>query len=313
MTLTQYSYIIAIDNYKNFATAANHCYVTQPTLSMQIKKLEEELGAIIFDRSKQPVEATEIGKKIIEQARIVVKEHERILDLVDQEKSELSGKFKIGIIPTIAPYLIPLFLVNFINKYPKVELIFDELQTDQIIQKLVKDELDTAIIASPSFRKELIEKQLYYEPFVAYVSPNHKFYNEKKINAKYLNVEDVWLLKEGHCLRDHVIQVCNTIERNKTGSLNQLSFEGGTLDTLMKLVDNNFGMTLLPFLATLELNKSDKIHFVREFKSPVPKRIVNIIYHRAHLKKQLIDALESEIISVIPKSMLKKDNSLIVS
>ncbi len=251
MTLTQYSYIIAIDNYKSFAAAANHCFVTQPTLSMQIKKLEDELGAVIFDRSKQPVEVTEIGKKIIEQARIVLKEHEKILDLIDQEKSELSGKFKIGIIPTIAPYLIPLFLVNFINKYPKVELVFDELQTDQIIHKLIKDELDTAIIASSAFKKELVEKPIYFEPFVAYVSPNHKFYKSKKIDAKYLNIEDVWLLKEGHCLRDHVIQVCNTLELKTTNKAVQLSFEGGTLDTLMKLVDNNFGMTLLPYLATI--------------------------------------------------------------
>ncbi|MFZ1289293.1 MAG: LysR substrate-binding domain-containing protein [Melioribacteraceae bacterium] len=313
MTLTQYSYIIAIDNYKSFASAANHCFVTQPTLSMQIKKLEDELGTVIFDRSKQPVEVTEIGKKIIEQARVVLKEHERILDLIDQEKSELSGKFKIGIIPTIAPYLIPLFLLNFINKYPKVELVFDELQTDQIIHKLLKDELDTAIIASPTFRKELIEEPLYYEPFVAYVSSNHKFYQSKKVDSKMLNVEDVWLLKEGHCLRDHVIQVCNSLERKNTGSLVQLSFEGGTLDTLMKLVDNNFGMTLLPYLATIEINKTEKMKYIREFKTPIPKRVVNIIYHRAHLKKQFISALESEVLSIIPKTMLKKENSIIVS
>ncbi|MBK7981152.1 MAG: LysR family transcriptional regulator [Ignavibacteriae bacterium] len=307
MTLTQFSYIIAIDNHKSFAEAANNCFVTQPTLSMQVKKLEEELGVRIFDRSKQPVKATEIGKKIIEQARVVLCENERIHNLIDVEKGEFSGKFKVGIIPTIAPYLIPLFLKNFIKKYPKVELTFDELQTDQIINKLVKDELDTAIIATPTNRKELIEKNLYYEPFVAYVSESHKLFKQRKVNSKELNIKDIWLLKDGHCLRDHVIQVCSSLNVAKKESIVQLSFEGGTLDTLMKLVDNNFGMTLLPYLATLDINKTAKVKHLREFNKPIPGRTVSIIYHRAYVKEKLINAFEKEILSAISKNLLFKE------
>ncbi len=312
MTITQYSYIAALDNYRSFAEAAKHCFVTQPTLSMQVKKMEDVLGIKIFDRSKQPVEVTDIGRKVIEQARVILREHERVSDFIDLEKGELRGKFKIGIIPTIAPYLIPLFLMNFVKKYPKVELIIDELQTEQIIKKLLKDELDTAIIASPTNKKELMEKSLYYEPFVGYVSKNHDFYKANKIKASQLNVEDLWLLKEGHCLRDHVIQVCKSLDTNKCNNNLGLSFEGGTLDTLMKLVDNNFGMTLLPHLATTELKNTKKWKHIREFISPVPKRVINIVHHRAYLKKQLIEALEAEIISVVPKKLLKKDKSLIV-
>ena len=313
MTLTQYSYIIAIDNFKSFAEAANRCFVTQPTLSMQIKKMEDELGVLIFDRSKQPVEPTDIGRKIIKQARSVIREHRRIPEIIDNEKGEIKGKFKIGIIPTIAPYLIPLFLVNFIEKYPNVELIFDELQTEQIIKKLMKDELDTAIIASPSNKKELIENFLYYEPFVGYVSTNHNLSKLKKIKASQLNVTDLWLLKEGHCLRDQAIQVCKSLNTESCNITGYLKFEGGNLDTLMKLVDNNFGMTLLPQLAALELINTKRWNCIREFSTPVPKRVVNIVYHRAHLKKSLIDRLEVEILSVIPKSLLKKDKGFLVT
>lgn len=312
MTLTQFSYIVAISNYKSFGEAAEHCYVTQPTLSMQVKKLEDELGIRIFDRSKQPVEPTDIGKKIIEQARVILKEKERVVGIIDEEKGELRGKFKVGIIPTIAPYLIHHFLVNFISKYPNVELIFEEIQTEQIISKLITDELDTAIIATPTYRKELIEKPIYYEPFVAYVSEGNALFKRKKISSKYLNVDELWLLKEGHCFRDHVIQLCNSTEQKKNRGNINLSFEGGSLDTLMKLVDNNFGITLLPYLATVDLKNTDRWRFVKEFIPPVPKRIINIVYHRAYLKKRLIDALEVEIIKSIPKSLIKHENGLFV-
>jgi LysR family hydrogen peroxide-inducible transcriptional activator len=313
MTLTQYSYIVAIDNYKSFAEAAQNCYVTQPTLSMQVKKMEENLGILIFDRSKQPVEATDVGRKIIKQARVILREHERISDLIDEEKGELKGKFRVGIIPTIAPYLIPLFLVNFMNKYPKVELIFDEIQTDQIIQKLLKDDLDTAIIASTASKNELIEKKLYFEPFVGYISKDHEFYKLPKVSANQLNVKDLWLLKEGHCFRDHAIQVCKSNDTNKYNNNMGLRFEGGTLDTLIKLVDNNIGMTLLPYLAINELKNSIKRKQIREFTTPVPKRVVNLVHHRAHLKKQLIDAFETEIVSVLPKELLSSGEGLIVT
>lgn len=312
MTLTQLSYIVAISNYKSFGEAAEHCFVTQPTLSMQVKKLEDELGVRIFDRSKQPVESTDIGKKIIEQARIIIKEKERVVDIIDEEKGELRGKFKVGIIPTIAPYLIHHFLVNFIQKHPNVELVFEEIQTDQIISKLITDELDTAIIATPTYRKELIEKPIYYEPFVAYVSEGNALFRKRKISSKDLNVNELWLLKEGHCFRDHVVQLCNSTEQKKNRGKINLSFEGGSLDTLMKLVDNNFGITLLPFLATIDLKSTDRWRFVKEFTPPIPKRIINIVYHRAYLKKRLIDALEFEIINSIPKSLIRQENGLFV-
>lgn len=312
MTITQLKYIVAIDNYRNFAKAAENCFVTQPTLSMQVHKLEEELGIQIFDRSKQPAAPTEIGIKIIEQARKAISESERINDIVQREKNEVSGIFRIGVIPTIAPYLLPLFLENFLNKHDKLQLVIDEIQTEQIIDKLKKDELDAAILATPLYERSIVERPIYYEPFAAYISKGHKLFDKEKINSSELSLKNLWLLKEGHCFRDHVIQICKTYNEPDLKNSKPLSFEGGTLDTLKKLVENNFGMTLLPYLSLNELKDTDKYIYVREINDPVPKREISIVYRRTELKKHIIYLIEKEIIESVPSELLSKENSLIV-
>lgn len=313
MTIVQLSYIIAVDNFKSFAKAAKNCYVTQPTLSMQIKKLEDELGVLIFDRTKKPVAPTDIGVKIIEQARTVTVEHERIKEVIREESEEIRGKFKLGIIPTVAPYLLPLFVESFTKKYNALELIIEELQTDRIVDSLRRDELDAAILATPLFYKDITERPLYYEPFVGYVSESHRLAKNKRIDSNELEVKDLFLLKEGHCFRDHVLQICKYYGDGKDTSVKKVNLEGATLETLIKMVDKNIGMTLIPFLAMKELEGTPREKSIRKFKKPVPTREISIVYHRAHLKKKLIDLLESAIRGSIPDELINSKKEFVLN
>ncbi len=312
MTLAQLDYVVAVDNFRHFATAASHCFVTQPTLSMQIQKLEEELGVIIFDRSKQPVVPTDIGLKIIRQARTILQESERLQNIIDSETGEFKGTLKIGIIPTIAPYLIPLFLESFVMKYPGIELIIDEITTKEIVRALNKDLLDVGILALPINAPDLVEHVLYYEPFVAYISRKHSLFKKDKIDIDDLSRDDLLLLKEGHCLRGHALKICKSSDREWRATERKILFESGTIDTLKKLVEQNFGITLLPYLAVKDIETEEKKSLVREFNPPIPKREVGLIYSKVFLKMHFIDALTKEILKVIPKSLMEKENSLIV-
>jgi LysR family hydrogen peroxide-inducible transcriptional activator len=201
MTITQLKYVLAVAENKNFTKAAQKTFVTQPTLSMQIQKLEEELEILIFDRSKKPIELTPVGKKIVSQARNIVNESDRMQDVVDQEKGFIGGEFKIGIIPTVMPTLLPMFLKNFTNKYPKVQLKIEELTTDDIIKKLNDGHLDAAIAATPLQEENIKERVLYYEPFVAFISESHRLFSYDKLNSEDLDVEDLLLLEDGHCFK----------------------------------------------------------------------------------------------------------------
>ncbi|HYF03208.1 MAG TPA: LysR substrate-binding domain-containing protein [Patescibacteria group bacterium] len=312
MTLVQLQYLIALDTHQHFGLAAEHCFVTQPTLSMQIQKLEKELGAILFDRGKQPVVPTEVGRRVIEQARIILREAARVGDILQDASGEISGVFKIGIIPTVAPYLLPLFLQNFVKKYPGISLQIEELQTHQIIDRIRHDRLDAGILATPLHNPSITEEPLFYEPFVAYVSRNHSLYDRKKIKAEDLDLADVWLLNEGHCFRDQVVQLCKKSLKNNEGSDRAVTFESGNLETLKKLVEQNFGLTLLPYLAARELEETKEGDMLRKFLKPVPKREISIVYERSRLKKQVIDALLKEIKAALPKKLLKDDDALLV-
>ena len=312
MTIVQLSYIVAVNDEKSFAKAAQKCFVTQPTLSMQIQKLEEELGVIVFDRSKKPVAPTEIGTKLIEQARVIIRERERINDIIRAENEEINGTFKLGIIPTIAPYLLPRFVENFTKKYKAVELIIDELQTEQIIDKLKRDDLDAGLMATPLYIKEITEQPIFYEPFVGYVSQTHKLYKSKKINPEDLDIHDLFLLKEGHCFRDHVLQICKSYGNNRHPNIRTVNLEGATLETLMKMVDKNISMTLIPYLAMKEIEDTERMKHVRKFNKPIPTREISIVYHRAQLKKHLIELLVNEIKLSIPKELLKNKSEYVV-
>lgn len=305
-------YIVAVDNYKGFAVAAKKLFVTQPTLSMQIQKAENELGILIFDRSKQPVTPTEIGTKIIEQVRKVIAEEFRIKEIIETESGVLKGVFRLGVIPTIAPYLLPFFLETFVKNNSSIELVVEELQTDQIINGIRKDEIDAGILATPLNYMDITERPIYYEPFHGYVSKGHRLYKSDKINVADLKLNDVWLLQDGHCFRDQVIKICSSQEGKKRNEKVPLYFEGGSLETLMRLVENNFGMTLIPYLLARELKLTRKKKFIRNFTNPVPKREISIVFQRTFLKRQIILELEEIIINRLPKELSKTKGGLII-
>ncbi|AUS04465.1 hydrogen peroxide-inducible genes activator [Pseudotamlana carrageenivorans] len=295
MTITQLYYVLAVAENQNFTKAAEKCFVTQPTLSMQIQKLEEQLDIQIFDRTKKPIELTEVGKKIVTQARNIVNESYRIQDIVDQQKGFIGGEFKLGIIPTVMPTLLPMFLKSFIKKHPKVKLKIEELTTEEIIARIKDGHLDAAIAATPLENENIKERVLYFEPFVNYIPKGHRLHTSKKINTTDLNVDDMLLLEDGHCFRDGVLNLCKAF-KNHTDDKFQL--ESGSIETLIKLSDEGLGMTLLPYLHTLDLNNNEKENLIY-FNEPTPAREVSIIYHKSELKMQIIEALQDVISSII--------------
>jgi len=312
MTITQLEYIIAVGTYGSFSEAASKCLVTQPTLSMQIQKLESELDAIIFRRDKFPINPTDIGTKIIEQAKHIIKEKERMNVIIQTEKGEFVGSFKVAIIPTISSYLLPMFLSNFTKKYPNIELIIDEVTTDEVISGLGKRYFDIGIIALRSSIGNIVSESLYYEPFIAFIPPDHKLMKKSKINQDDLNVNDFLLLKEGHCLRDQALSVCRTLENDWIEKNNKVIFESGNLETLIKLVDQKFGMTLLPYFAAKNIKERRKNNQLKEFNNPVPKREVGIIYANTFSKKHFLNAIKEEILKVIPIEFKENKKGLII-
>lgn len=308
MTITQLSYVLAVAEHQNFTKAAEKCFVTQPTLSMQIQKLEDQLDILIFDRSKKPIELTEVGKKIVSQAKNIVNESHRIQDIVDQQKGFIGGEFKLGIIPTVMPTLLPMFLKNFIKKYPKVKLKIEELTTDEIITRINDGHLDAAIAATPLENDTIKERVLYFEPFMAYIPQNHRLNSKKTISTDDLDIEDMLLLEDGHCFRDGVINLCRAF---KDQNDEYFQLESGSIETLIKLSNEGLGMTLLPFLHTLDINEKTRIN-LKPFDAPSPAREVSIIYHKSELKMQIIEALQ-EVISGIIRGAIAFQNVQIVS
>lgn len=295
MTITQLKYVLAVAEYQNFTKAAENTFVTQPTLSMQIQKLEEELDILIFDRGKKPIELTSVGKKIVEQAKNIVNESERMKDVVDQEKGFIGGEFKLGIIPTIMPTLLPMFLRNFNNKYPKVHLKIEELTTSDIITKINDGHLDAAIVATPLNQEKINERVLYFEPFVGYVPENHRLFSKKKLESEDLNLNDILLLEDGHCFREGVINICKSFKKSVD---DKFQLESGSFETLVKLSNEGLGMTLLPYLHTLDIPEGQK-KFLKYFKEPSPAREVSIIFMKSELRIQIVNALYDVISGVI--------------
>jgi len=307
MTITQLKYVLAVAQYQNFTKAAEKVFVTQPTLSMQIQKLEDELDIQIFDRSKKPIELTDTGKKIVSQARNIVNESERIQDIVDQEKGFIGGEFKIGVIPTVMPTLLPMFLRNFVNKYPKVKLRIEELTTENIIDALQDGSIDAAIAATPLNNELIKERVLYYEPFVAY-DPRNIGKNHSKLKVEDLNTDQLLLLEDGHCFKDSVLNLCRNTRDTQDESF---MLESGSFETLIKLADEGLGMTLLPYLNTIDLNERKKENLIY-FEDPSPAREVSLIYHRSELKLQIIEALQ-EVIAGVVKGAIAFSNVQIIS
>ena len=309
MTLVQLEYIIALDNYRHFALAAENCFVTQPTLSMQIQKLEDSLGVLLFDREKHPVEPTAIGRKIIDQARMVLEEAKRIEKIIDDEKNEIAGEISLGVIPTLAPYLIPLFISSFLEKYPKVQIQVRELVSENIVEMLKREELDLALLVTPISDEMLKSLPLFYEEFYVYTSYHHYLYDQDRIEPKKLSTDGLWILNEGHCFRNQTLDICNMqLPRDHSS---RVKYESGSLETLKKMVDKQGGFTLLPELVTFDLDKNDQGK-LRQFREPVPTREVSLILKNGFPKQKLAQALHAEILNSLPATLKSEKRPNIV-
>jgi LysR family hydrogen peroxide-inducible transcriptional activator len=308
MTLVQLEYIVAVDTYRSFVGAAEKCFVTQPTLSMQIQKLEETLNVKIFDRSKQPVIPTEIGSQIIEQARLVLQEGQKIKEIISSQQQDIVGELKVGIIPTVAPYLLPQVIAAMMEKFPDLKLLIWEYTTEDIIHHLKTGVLDCGILATPLADNAITEIPMYYENFVTYISKNSKLFKKKNIDANDLEDENIWLLNEGHCMRSQVLNICRSTKDNR---LQGLTYNTGSVETLIRMVDINNGATLLPELALADLSPK-QLSKVRTFKSPEPVREISLVTHKNYIKKRMLNAFMEEILNVIPKAMKQKKKKDIV-
>jgi len=310
MTLTQLEYIVALDTYRHFGLAAENCHVTQPTLSMQIQKLEEELGLAIFDRSKQPVILTETGQSILLQARKIISERNAMMELVSGFKGTLVGELRIGIIPPLAPYLLPLFIRNFNVKYPGVKLIVNELMTEYIVQRLKQGRIDVGILVTPLQEAGIKEQVIFHEELMVYVSPKNATYKKHYVLPQDIDPEKLWLMEEGHCFRSQIVNLCELRKASFSGS--HFQYEAGSIETLKRMVDTNDGITILPELTTLDMSSKQQKQ-IRHFKQPVPMREVSIVTHRDFVKKDLIQALRKEIVAAIPDQIREKKKTKVLT
>ncbi len=306
MTITQLEYVVALDTHRNFATAAAHCHVTQPTLSMQLKKLEDELGTILFDRNKKPVAPTDVGEQVIEQARVSLQSLKQIDALVRRHSDDLSGTLRVGIIPTLSPYLLPRVLPALAKQYPNLTLEIEELLSDQIIDKLHKDQLDVALWVARESENRLVHVPLFYERFLVYLPDDH-VYPDQSIALSELDMKQLWLLKEGHCFRDQVASFCGGLLETS----HHANFLSGSLETLKKIVDQHYGFTLLPELAVLDLPEAQRKN-VRSFKNISPLRAVSLTYHRRFCKDKLVQMLRTEVRANIPQALLEEGRGQVV-
>ena len=309
MTITQLEYIIAVDIHRNFSVAATHCFVTQPTLSMQIQKLEEDLGIKIFDRSKQPVIPTEPGEEVIKQARVIIHEVKMMHQNIKDRKGLMEGELRIGIIPTLAPYLLPLFLQSFLNKYPDIKIRVKEMTTELLVEKLKAGRIDAGLLVTPLQDNSIIEYPLFYEELVAYVSKSNAAFKKNYVLADDIDLKELWLLEEGHCFRSQIISLCELKKQSNLQS--HFEYEAGSVETLRKMVEMNKGITILPELATIDFSVKQQ-NMIRHFKSPAPVREVSLVTHRNYVKKKLVDVLKEEVLKSLPKKIMLNKNSNVI-
>ncbi len=309
ITLTQLEYIVAVDTYRHFGKAAEHCFITQPTLSMQIKKLEEDLEVIIFDRSKHPLIPTDIGERIIAQARVTLKQSEEINNIIKDHKNQVSGMIRIGIIPTLAPYLLPLFIGHYKKKYPNIFIKVEEQTTENIIKLLQKDLIDVGILVTPLEEEKINEKPIFYEEMLIYANKNHPLHKKKEINVEDIAVPEIWLLSDGHCFRHQIVNLCSFM--GTANSELPFYFEAGSLETLMNIVDMEGGLTLIPELAKSGMSK-ERLANVLSFSNIKPLREVSLVYSRHFAKHKLITLMHREIKETIPNYMLDNERGTIV-
>jgi LysR family transcriptional regulator, hydrogen peroxide-inducible genes activator len=296
MTLQQLEYIVALEKTRHFVKAAEMCGVTQPTLSAMIQKLEDELDCKIFDRSAHPIELTEIGQIILRQAHVVLFNANQLRENVAAAKGQISGPMTLAMIPTVAPYLLPGFISTFRKDYPEIDLKVTEMHTATIINKLQSAEIDMAILATPLENPNILEVPLYYEKFIGYVSPGSSIFAQSEISSKEFQLEQLWVLEEGHCLRNQVFNFC---ENNAHAS----TYEAGSIDTLVKIVDVNGGYTIIPELHIEFLNEKQKLN-LRKMTDPEPNREISLVIRHDYVREGLMNAVANTVKQIIPAHML---------
>ncbi|MGQ1908875.1 hydrogen peroxide-inducible genes activator [Marinifilum sp. RC60d5] len=309
ITITQLEYIVAVDTYRHFATAADKCFITQPTLSMQIKKLEEFLEVTVFDRSKQPIIPTDIGERIIEQARIVLAETKKVNEIIKDHKNTIEGNLKIGIIPTLAPFLLPMFIGDYIREYPAIKVEVEEMVSEDIMKSLKKDQIDVGIFVTPAKDDKILENPLFYEEMMIYAHKDHYLLKQSNIDVKDIATPEIWMLGDGHCFRNQVVNLCEM--HNLQHQELPFEFESNSLETLMKIVDREGGFTLIPELAVQYLPEEKK-NQVKRFSNLHPLREVSLVYSRHYTKNKLLNLLGKHIQNIVPKSLLNKERGTIV-
>ncbi len=298
MTIQQLEYVLAVDTHRHFAKAAEHCRVTQPTLSMMIQKLEEELGMKLFDRNVQPVKPTPSGKKVIEQARKVLYQASLIKDIVNEEEQSIKGVFKLAVLPTIAPYLVPRFFLQMTEKHKDLDIHILEMKTTPTLAALLSGDIDAAIIASRPIETDLKGDVLFYEQFFGYVSPNEAIYKNDMIRSADVDGERLWLLDEGHCFRDQLMRFCQMEEVK----LRQGAYRLGSLETFMRMVESGNGITFIPELATYQLSEEQR-KLVRPFAIPKPTREIVFVTRKDFIRHTIAEMLMENIKESVPKEM----------
>lgn len=299
MTLQQLEYIVALDNHRHFVKAAESCHVTQSTLSMMIQKLEQELEINIFDRKMQPIAPTEIGRSLIDQAKVILYNAKQFKELALSEKQQESGKVTLGIIPTVAPYILPKLFNILQERNPNIQLHVKEITTAEIIKQLDKAEIDMALLATPLDNPNILEIPVYYERFFGYISPTEELYQMKELEMNHIPMNHLWVLKEGHCLRNQVIRLC------EFDSGFSSIYEAGSIDTLIKIVDTNGGYTIIPELHIDLLSEQQKAN-VRPIVNPEPNREISLVVRNDYVKERLLNVIAKNISDVIPENMLNE-------
>lgn len=296
MTLQQLQYIVALDDHRHFVRAAEACFVTQPTLTVQVRKLEEELDVDLFDRSTHPIRTTEVGARVVAQARVVLRESEQLTALVDELHTGFNGTYRIGVIHTLAPYLMPLFLTRFAEAHPNVKLIIDERKTSRILKGLRRGELDLGILVTPVDAPDIEEIPLFREPFLAYLPKGHALWRKRRLEREDLRDRSMWVLGEGHCFREQALSLCDT---PSSGGHDNLHYESGSIETLKQLVRNGNGMTLVPALSV-----DAKDPHVRRFNTPEPVRQVSLVVRKPFVRRKLLEELARCIKQAVPPNLL---------
>ena len=304
MTLQQLEYIVAVYRTRHFVKAAEACGVTQPTLSAMIQKLEAELDVKLFERSSQQVMPTAIGKVVVEQAWKVLNRARKLKDIVAEEKKALTGTFRLGILPTIAPYLLPRFFPRLMRENSSLEIRVVEMKTAYIRRAIDRGEIDAAVMVDTGDLDDYALTTLFYEQFLAYVSPSDQLSAKKSIKTSDLSNELLWLLDEGHCFRDQLVKYCQL----KAAKTSQSAYSLGSIETFMRIVENGQGVTFIPELATMQLTPTQK-ELVRPFAIPIPTREVVMATSKAFVRQSLLNMIVGQIRNSVPEKMLKLNNT----